>query len=288
MINPFVTLGEGVAQARRVRHQHGIGFATQLRQLRMLRAAAGIGRAEYYSYRLWRPALDDVRRAEFTSRRERRDSELATNGPKFDEHVGKSALAARLAAAGVAVPEGLGQLAFAAPLPGALTRAGHALAHLADDLDGGIALLDRAKLLNPNLAAAWFLGGFVRVWRGDPEGAIAHFTQAMRLSPLDPEIYRMQVGMAVAHLFAGRFDEASSWAETAYRDLPTFQVGMTETKCPSNPLGMKGCGEAGAIAAPAAVMNAITNAIGTEHIDMPATPAAVWRALKQSAPAQAA
>ena len=47
-------------------------------------------------------------------------------------------------------------------------------------------------------------------------------------------------------------------------------------------------GEAGAIAAPAAVMNAITNAIGSEHIDMPATPAAVWQAVKKSAPARAA
>lgn len=104
----------------------------------------------------------------------------------------------------------------------ALTRAGHALAHLAGDLDAGLALLDRAKALNPNLAAAWFLGGFVRVWRGDSDGAIAHFTQAMRLSPLDPETYRMQAGMAVAHLFAGRFDEASSWAERSFRDLPSF------------------------------------------------------------------
>src|SRR5690606_29473572 len=94
----------------------------------------------------------------------------------------------------------------------ALTRAGHALAHLADDVDGGIALLDRAKLLNPNLASAWLLGGFLRAWRGDPDGAIAHFAQAMRLSPLDPEMYRMQAGMAAAHLFAGRFDDASSWA----------------------------------------------------------------------------
>jgi TolB-like protein len=104
----------------------------------------------------------------------------------------------------------------------ALTRAGHALAHLAGDLDAGLALIDRAKVLNPNLAAAWFLGGFVRVWRGDPDGAIQHFGQAMRLSPLDPEMYRMQAGMAVAHLFAGRFDEASSWAEKSFRDLPSF------------------------------------------------------------------
>ena len=44
----------------------------------------------------------------------------------------------------------------------------------------------------------------------------------MRLSPLDPEMFRMQAGMAMAHLFAGRFDSASSWAEKAFRDLPSF------------------------------------------------------------------
>jgi hypothetical protein len=46
----------------------------------------------------------------------------------------------------------------------ALTRSGHALGHLAADLDGGIALIDKALLINPNLAAAWFLGGFLRLW----------------------------------------------------------------------------------------------------------------------------
>jgi TolB-like protein len=105
----------------------------------------------------------------------------------------------------------------------ALTRGGHALGHLAGDLDGGIALLDRALVLNPNLAAAWFLGGFLRTWRGgEPDGAIEYFERAMRLSPLDPEMYRMQAGMAIAHLFAGRFDTASSWAEKSFRDLPSF------------------------------------------------------------------
>jgi tetratricopeptide (TPR) repeat protein len=104
----------------------------------------------------------------------------------------------------------------------ALARGGHALAHLAADLDAGTALIDRAVVLNPNLAAAWFLGGFVRVWNGDPDGAIAHFEHAMRLSPLDPELYRMQAGMAAAHLFARRFDIASAWAEKAFRDLPSF------------------------------------------------------------------
>ncbi len=64
-------------------------------------------------------------------------------------------------------------------------------------------------------------------------------------------------------------------------DFPTFSVDMTVTRCPSNPLGIKGCGEAGAIAAPAAVINAITDAIGSEHIAMPATAQAVWSAIQK-------
>ena len=104
----------------------------------------------------------------------------------------------------------------------ALTRSGHALAHLTRDLDAGIALLDRAVFLNPNLASAWFLGGFLRTWHGECEGAIAHFERAMRLSPVDPELYRMQAGIAMAHLFAGRIETASAWAERSYSNLPSF------------------------------------------------------------------
>ena len=61
-------------------------------------------------------------------------------------------------------------------------------------------------------------------------------------------------------------------------DLPSFKVDTTMTKCPSNPLGIKGCGEAGAIASPAALINAITNAVGHENVPMPATPSTVWKA----------
>jgi TolB-like protein/Tfp pilus assembly protein PilF len=104
----------------------------------------------------------------------------------------------------------------------ALTRGGHALAHFVGDLDSSIALVDRALVLDPNLAAAWFLGGFLRAERGDPDHAIEFFARAMRFSPLDPEMFRMQAGMALAHLFAGRFESASSWAERAYEDLPSF------------------------------------------------------------------
>jgi TolB-like protein len=104
----------------------------------------------------------------------------------------------------------------------ALTRSGHAIGYLAGDLPGGIALLDQALILNPNLAAARYLGGFLRLWMGETGAAIEHLAGAVRLSPLDPELYRMQAGMAVAHLFEQRFDTASSWAEKASRDFPDF------------------------------------------------------------------
>jgi aerobic carbon-monoxide dehydrogenase large subunit len=70
--------------------------------------------------------------------------------------------------------------------------------------------------------------------------------------------------------------------------LPALKVDTTVTKCPSNPLGIKGCGEAGAIAAPAAVINAITDAVGTESVAMPATSATVWAAINQAHTARAA
>ena len=65
-------------------------------------------------------------------------------------------------------------------------------------------------------------------------------------------------------------------------DLPSFKIETIETVCPSNPLGIKGCGEAGAIASPPAVINAITDALGHEDVAMPATPQVVWRAAQKT------
>ena len=62
-------------------------------------------------------------------------------------------------------------------------------------------------------------------------------------------------------------------------NVPSIKVTTTVTLCPSNPIGMKGCGEAGAIGSPPAVINAITNAIGNNDLSMPATPEKVWLAL---------
>ncbi|MFZ2466941.1 MAG: xanthine dehydrogenase family protein molybdopterin-binding subunit [Parvibaculum sedimenti] len=71
-------------------------------------------------------------------------------------------------------------------------------------------------------------------------------------------------------------------------NVPSFRLGFTKTECPSNPLGMKGCGEAGAIASPPAIINAITDALGIRDIEMPATPARIWKAIQSSRPRAAA
>jgi aerobic carbon-monoxide dehydrogenase large subunit len=67
-------------------------------------------------------------------------------------------------------------------------------------------------------------------------------------------------------------------------DLPSFALSTHATLCTHNPLGVKGCGEAGAIGAPAAISNAIVDALkghGVRHVEMPATPEKLWRAIHQ-------
>ncbi len=83
------------------------------------------------------------------------------------------------------------------------------------------------------------------------------------------------------------YDEAGQLQTGSYMDyampraddLPAFSVDTTVTPCTHNPVGAKGCGEAGTIGSPPAVINAITQALGIRDISMPATPEKVWRAL---------
>jgi TolB-like protein/class 3 adenylate cyclase/tetratricopeptide (TPR) repeat protein len=102
----------------------------------------------------------------------------------------------------------------------ALCLAGWTFAHVAGDLDSGASLIDQSITLNSNLAVAWLFSGWVAVYLGEPEVAIERVGRAMRLSPLDPSIARMQAATATAHFFAGRYDEACSWAEKAVRGQP--------------------------------------------------------------------
>ena len=70
-------------------------------------------------------------------------------------------------------------------------------------------------------------------------------------------------------------------------EFPRWELYRTETPSPTNPLGVKGVGETGAIASPAAVMNAVIDALagdGISQLDMPATPERVWKALQEVRP----
>jgi len=108
----------------------------------------------------------------------------------------------------------------------ALAWSGVVLAHMGRDLDTGVALNDRALALNPNLAIASHWAGWLKIWLGEPDAAIERFARAMRLSPLGPYVVRMQNGMAHAHFFAGRYDEASSWAAMVLRESPDFHDAL--------------------------------------------------------------
>ena len=108
----------------------------------------------------------------------------------------------------------------------ALSRAAQALAYVVGDLLPAETFVDRALVLNPNLAGAWYASGWVRIYLGEPELAIQHFAHAMRLNPLDPHIIAMQAGTAFAHFLAGRYDEASSWTEKASWEETNYMTSL--------------------------------------------------------------
>ncbi|MDQ6432926.1 xanthine dehydrogenase family protein molybdopterin-binding subunit [Mesorhizobium sp. LHD-90] len=93
-------------------------------------------------------------------------------------------------------------------------------------------------------------------------------------------------GVGQALLEGAHYDASGQLLTASYMDytmpraddLPSFKVSTSNTPCPGNPLGIKGCGEAGAIGSPPAVINAITDALGIADLTMPATPQKVWAA----------
>ncbi|MBV8441243.1 MAG: xanthine dehydrogenase family protein molybdopterin-binding subunit [Hyphomicrobiales bacterium] len=119
---------------------------------------------------------------------------------------------------------------------------------------------------------------------------------------INPMIVEGQVHGGVVHgvgqalMEAAYYDGDGQLLTASYMDycmpradnVPSLKVDTIETPCPSNPLGIKGCGEAGAIASPPAVINAITDAVGHENVTMPATPQVVWRAAQNAATKRAA
>jgi len=119
----------------------------------------------------------------------------------------------------------------------ALGCGGWTLAHVAGDLDAGAAFIERALVLNPNLAAAWLFSGFVKILLGEPEAAIERIAHAIRLNPLCPfTASRMKLTTAFAHFFAGRYNEASLWAEDGIREAPN-SLTILRVAAASNALG---------------------------------------------------
>ena len=93
---------------------------------------------------------------------------------------------------------------------------------------------------------------------------------------------------ATGQLLTGSYND---YAMPRADDLPSFELSTHVTLCTHNPLGVKGCGEAGAIGAPAAIANAIVDALkpcGISHIDMPLTPHKLWQVIRSHRPAVAA
>ncbi len=106
-------------------------------------------------------------------------------------------------------------------------------------------------------------------------------------------------GIGQALLEGAVYDEGGQLLTGSFMDYgmpradttPSFDFSTLEVPCRNNAMGVKGCGEAGSVGAPAAVINALVDALsdfGVRHVDMPATPEKVWRLIQQARPAAAA
>ena len=103
--------------------------------------------------------------------------------------------------------------------PDVLGRAAFAFAYFGEDIDAAIALIDRARELNPSFALGWFRSGWLRLWHGEPDLAIEHFRISLRLSPRDP-IAACFLGIGIAHVFNRQFDEARTMLLRSLQESP--------------------------------------------------------------------
>ena len=98
-------------------------------------------------------------------------------------------------------------------------------------------------------------------------------------------------GVGQALMENAAYDESGQLISGSFMDyampradsMPFFKFSNLEIPCENNPFGIKGCGEAGSVGAAPAVINAVVDALaplGVRHIDMPATPERVWKAIK--------
>ena len=128
-------------------------------------------------------------------------------------------------------------------------------------LERYFAVDDYGRVINPMLT------------RGQVQGGVA---QGIGQALLEHTVYEAESGQ----LLSGSLLD---YALPRAADLPALDIELAGQPTAANPLGVKGAGQAGAIAAPQTVICAILDALaplGIEHIDMPATPERVWRAIR--------
>jgi carbon-monoxide dehydrogenase large subunit len=196
-------------------------------------------------------------------------ADIAFTGGRYvirgtDRSVGLLEVAAHAGEAGLS---GDGRFASKAP---SLANGAHLCEVEIDEATGAVAIVgytavdDFGTLLNPTLAAGQLHGGIV---------------QGIGQALLEHAVYDPGSGQ----LISGSFMD---YAMPRAHDLPPLGVELNEVPSPTNPLGAKGVGEAGAVAAPPAVINAIVDALaehGVRHLDMPATPATIWQVIEKHA-----
>ncbi|MGA8552477.1 MAG: molybdopterin cofactor-binding domain-containing protein, partial [Stellaceae bacterium] len=121
---------------------------------------------------------------------------------------------------------------------------------------------DFGRIINPMIVAGQVHGGLA---------------QGIGQALLEGCVYDKATGQ----LLTGSYND---YAMPRAEDVPMFALSTNVTLCTHNPLGVKGCGEAGAIGAPAAITNALVDALkplGVRHVEMPATPEKLWRLIQQ-------
>jgi len=121
---------------------------------------------------------------------------------------------------------------------------------------------DFGRIINPMIVAGQVHGGLA---------------QGIGQAVLEGCVYDKETGQ----LLTGSYND---YAMPRADDLPSFELSTHATMCTHNPLGVKGCGEAGAIGAPAAIANAVVDALkplGVKHVEMPLTPQRLWQVIQQ-------
>jgi carbon-monoxide dehydrogenase large subunit len=130
-------------------------------------------------------------------------------------------------------------------------------------LERYLAIDDYGRLINPMLTT------------GQVQGGVA---QGIGQALLEHTVYDGPSGQ----LLSGSFMD---YALPRADDLPPLEITLAELPTAVNPLGVKGAGQAGCMAAPQTIINAILDALaplGVAHVDMPATPERIWRAIRSA------